>query len=106
MEEPTLGPSAPGSVVLDLGPGQGALVLRTPPELDGVEIEISRQDLPESRRVHSQVRPRHLASGPQYAAVYPGLAVGDYAVWRDETTSAMVVTVAAATVTTTWWPPP
>ncbi len=104
MEEPTLGPSAPGSVVLDLGPGQGALVLRTPPELDGAEIEISRQDLPGGRRVHSQVRPRHTASGPQYAAVYPGLAGGHYTVWRDEATSAMVVSIAAGTVTTTWWP--
>ncbi len=41
MAEGTLSPSTSGSVVLDLGPGTGALVLHTPPELDGEEIEIS-----------------------------------------------------------------
>ena len=35
------GPSGPGSVVLDIGPGTGALVLYTPPACDGAEIEIS-----------------------------------------------------------------
>ena len=34
MAESTLSPSTSGSVVLDLGPGTGALVLHTPPELD------------------------------------------------------------------------
>jgi len=38
MHEPALGPSTTGSVVLELGPGIGALVLYTPPGLDGVEI--------------------------------------------------------------------
>jgi hypothetical protein len=41
MTEPVPAPSSPGSVILDLGPGTGALVLHTPPGLDGQEIEIS-----------------------------------------------------------------
>ena len=44
MGEHALGPSGPGTVVLDLGAGVGALVLYTPPDLDGREIEISRDD--------------------------------------------------------------
>jgi hypothetical protein len=40
----------------------------------------------------------------QYAAVYPGLAAGDYVVWRDASTRAMIVTVAGRQVTTACWP--
>src|SRR5258706_5574635 len=76
-------PSSSGSVVLDLGPDIGALVLHTPPELDGSEIEISRLAGDAARgRTHSRVRPRHTPGGVQYAAVYPGLAAGDYVLSR------------------------
>ena len=70
--EPVAGPSGSGTVVLELGPGAGALVLRTPAELDGTEIEISLSGDP-GHRTHSLVRPRHVAGGTRYAAVYPGL---------------------------------
>jgi len=98
-------PSFSGSVVLDFGPGTGALVLHTPPEFDSMEIEISRiaGGVP-SARTHSCVRQRHTPGGVQYAAVYPGLAAGDYVVWRDASTSAMIVTVAGGRVTTACWP--
>jgi len=97
-------PSFSGSVVLDLGPGTGALVLHTPPELDSMEIEISRiaGGVPLAR-THSCVRQRHTPAGVQYAAVYPGLAAGDYVVWRDASTSAMLVTVAGGQVTTAYF---
>jgi hypothetical protein len=52
MHEPAPGPSSSGSVVLDLGPGIGALVLHTPPELDGREIEISPLGSTPARRTH------------------------------------------------------
>jgi hypothetical protein len=98
-------PSFSGSVVLDLGPGTGALVLHTPPELDSMEIEISRiAGGPPHGRTHSRVRPRHTPGGVQYAAVYPGLAAGDYVVWRDASSSAMIVTVADGKVTAACWP--
>jgi hypothetical protein len=95
-------PSGSGSVILDLGPGIGALVLHTPPELDGWEIEISLVGEPRPQ-THSRVRPRHTPGGVQYAAVYPGVAFGDYVVWRDATTSQMIVTVAGGQVTTACW---
>jgi len=108
MAESVLGesiPSGSGSVVLDLGPDIGALVLHTPPELDGWEIEISRLAGDAARgRTHSRVRPRDTPGGVLYAAVYPGLAAGDYVVWRDATTSALNITVAAGQVTTAYWP--
>lgn len=52
------GPSAAGSVVLDIGAGTGALVLFAPAHLDGVEIEISVADEPDARRTHSRIRKR------------------------------------------------
>jgi hypothetical protein len=97
------GPSSAGSVVLELGPGVGVLVLRTPPELDGTEIEISLSGDP-GHRNHSLVRPRHVTGGAQFAAVYPGLPPGEYTIWRDRLAPVATVTITEAVVTTCWWP--
>jgi hypothetical protein len=107
MPETPLGPSTSGSVVLELGPGIGALVLHTPPELDGAEIEISPVGQSEGvagHRTHSQVRQRITPGGTQFAAVYPGLAIGDYTVWQDKNTPALTVTIESAKVTSAKWP--
>jgi len=104
MHEPAVAPSASGSVVLNLGPGIGALVLHTPRELDGTEIEISPADAGPAHRTHSQVRQRLTQGGEQYAAVYPDLAAGDYTVWRDAGTPAFTVTVDGGRISTAWWP--
>ncbi len=104
MSEPALGPSHPGSVLLDLGPGVGALILRTRPDANGREIEISPVSQHAGHRTHSQVRPRAVPGGTQYAAVYPGVPAGDYTVWLDAGTPAGQVTVTEAAVTTAWWP--
>jgi hypothetical protein len=118
MTESVLGPSGPGSVVLELGPGTGAIVLHAPPELDGTEIEISRDGPADSpvdgtvdstvpgRRTHSQVRRRDTAAGARYAAVYPDVAEGDYTIWRHDDTPALRVRVAGGQVTTARWPEP
>jgi len=104
MAEITPGPSTSGSVVLELGPGQGALVLHTPPELDGQEMQISPVGGPPDRGTHSQVRQRHTKAGTAYCAVYPDLPPGDYQVWRDGLDRALTVTIAASSVTTARWP--
>ena len=57
------GPSAAGSVVLDIGSKTGALVLFVPACLDGAEIEISIAADPVATRTHSRVRKRDCA-GP------------------------------------------
>ena len=104
MTELAAGPSGPGTVVLDLGAGIGALILYTPADLDGAEIEISRDDDPGARRTHSQVRQRHMATVTRYAAVYPGLPAGPYTIWRDEHSPAAAVTIIGGRVTSCHWP--
>jgi hypothetical protein len=104
MTEEIRGPSGPGTVVLELGAGVGALVLYTPAELDGREIEISPEGAVTSRRTHSMVRPRQMATGTRYAAVYPDLAAGPYTVWADEQSAAGSVVVAGGRVTNWSWP--
>jgi hypothetical protein len=104
VHEHVRGPSSSGSVVLELGPGMGALVLHTPRELDGREIEVSPLGGTALPRTHSLVRPRTTAGGTQYAAVYPQLAAGTYTVWDDPVTPVTTVTIQGGQVTTAWWP--
>src|SRR5215831_19986336 len=85
------GTSDPGSVILELGEGVGALILDAPPELHGQEIEIS--PLPGGPRTHSLVRERRTATKTVYAAVYPALAAGDYVVWDEGGTPAGRVSI-------------
>jgi hypothetical protein len=89
--------SGSGTVVLELGVGAGALVLQTAAELNGREIEISREG--NDGRTHSVVWPRHVAGCTQYAAVYPGLPPGTYTIWLDRAHSAISVTITAGAVT-------
>jgi hypothetical protein len=103
MTEAAAGPSGPGTVVLELGAEVGALILYTPAELDGREIEISRDDEPDARRTHAQVRPRHMPKGTRYAAVYPDLAAGPYVIWADEHHRAGRVVIDGGRVTTWSW---
>jgi hypothetical protein len=89
--------------MLELGPGAGALILRTPPELDGTEIEISSAG-DESVRTHSLVRPRHVDGATQYAAVYPDLRPGEYTVGNDRNCPAVTVTITGGSITVAEWP--
>jgi hypothetical protein len=103
MTEEIRGPTGPGTVVLELGADVGALVLYTPAELDGREIEISRDDQG-AGRTHSQVRPRHMPTGTRYAAVYPDLAAGSYTIWADAQNPAGQVVITGGRVTNWSWP--
>jgi len=103
MTESAAGPTGPGTVVLELGAGIGALILHTPAELDGAEIEISRDD-EHAHRTHAQVRERPVKTATTYAAVYPGLPAGQYTIWRDEQHAAASVTITGGQVTSCQWP--
>jgi hypothetical protein len=105
MTETIPGPSDAGSIVLEVGAGTGALVLHTPADLAGQEIEISPASGGRAaHRTHSLVRERNTSAGTSYAAVYPGVAAGDYTLWRDEATPAAVITINGGRVTSYRWP--
>lgn len=91
------------SVILELGADVGALILYTPASLDGQEIEISRGG--DRMRTHSRVRRRDIAGTTVYAAVYPHLPAGDYAIWRDNHSQAAAAAVTGGSVTSCRWPP-
>jgi len=91
------------SVVLNIGENVGALVLYTPAAMDGREIEISRRT-ENARRTHAVVRRRDSGSAQVFAAVYPDLPAGDYAIWRDARTQATTATVAGGSVSSCHWP--
>ncbi|HLX20225.1 MAG TPA: hypothetical protein VKR23_08740 [Gaiellaceae bacterium] len=85
-------------VMLDLGPGVGALVLHTDAHLHGVEIEIS-PDGRDTARSHKQVHERVVAGRPLYAAVFDRLPAGDYTLWHDDAPLRRRVAVAGGVVT-------
>ena len=88
----------PEHVMLDLGPGVGALVLHTGAGLHGKEIEISPSDSDDARS-HKQVHDRPVAGRANYAAVFENLPAGEYTLWLDGRPLRREVAVAGATVT-------
>jgi hypothetical protein len=69
-------------VVLELGQGVGALVVRTDPALGGIEVEISPAGS-DGERQHKQVLERALGPETAHVLVYDNLAAGDYTLWID-----------------------
>jgi len=88
----------PEHVMLDLGPGVGALVLRTGPDLHGVEIEISPAGR-DGERSHKQVHERPVHGRPLYGAVFEALPAGEYTLWLDDEPLRRGVAVTGAAVT-------
>jgi hypothetical protein len=88
----------PEHVLLDLGPGVGALVLHTGADLHGVEIEISPAGR-DGERSHKQVHERPVAGRPLYGAVFEALPAGEYTLWLGDEPLRRGVAVAEAAVT-------
>ena len=88
----------PEHVMLDLGPGIGALVLHTGADLHGKEIEISPAGR-DGERSHKQVHERPVAGRPLYGAVFDSLPAGEYTLWLDDRPLRRNVAVAGAAVT-------
>lgn len=88
----------PEHVMLDLGPGVGALVLHTRADLHGMEIEISPIGR-DGERLHKQVHERPVAGRPLYGAVFDRLPAGEYTLWLDDRPLRRNVGVAGAAVT-------
>src|SRR5437764_13017863 len=72
----------PEFVVLEIGPGVGALIVHTDAAMHGVEVEISPSE-DDSRRSHKQVLERFIGGQPAYTLVYDRLAAGTYTLWTD-----------------------
>ncbi len=87
----------PEHVMLDLGPGVGALVLQTGADLHGAEIEISPTGR-DDERSHKQVHERPVAGRPLYGAVFDRLPAGEYTLWLDDRPLRRDVAVAGAVV--------
>jgi len=90
--------SRPEHVMLDLGPGVGALVLHTGADMHGMEIEISPAGSDEDRS-HKQVHERPAGGRPLYAAVFDSVAAGEYTLWLGGAPLRRHVAVAGASVT-------
>jgi hypothetical protein len=75
--EGPLGSSGEASVVLDIGPHAGALVLYTNEDLAGTEIEIRPEGEP-WLGAHTAVRERHVGGRVLYAGIFGSLAPGSY----------------------------
>jgi hypothetical protein len=88
----------PEHVMLDLGPGVGALVLHTAADLHGMEIEISPAGR-DTERSHKQVHERPVAGRPLYGAVFDSLPAGEYTLWLDGRPLRRHVAVSGAAVT-------
>jgi len=76
VESPA-GPSEAGTVILDIGPGVGAAIVRTPGSMLDLEIEYRAAGDPWEEK-HMAVRERHVPGSVQYAAVFGPLPMGDY----------------------------
>lgn len=103
-EQSQLGPSQDGSVMLDIGGDIGALILHTPAEMSGAEIEISPSG-DDSHRTHVAVRERRGTGPNRYAAIYPSLSAGTYTLWGPNQEPAVQVTITGGQVTEAEWPP-
>lgn len=101
-EASQLGPSQDGSVLLDIGGDVGALILHTPADLLGAEIEIS-PDGDDARRRHVAVRERRGPGPTRYAAIYPALHAGAYTLWGLHGEPALKVDITGGAVTEIEW---
>ncbi len=90
----------PASVLVEVGNGNGALVLFLGDSFRDREIEISR--LGSTARVHTGVLERRTAAGRVLAAVFGSLPAGRYVVWGDAQSALDEVAVASGRVSE--WP--
>ena len=66
-------------MLLDIGHGRGAIVLRAPVERSGLEVEIHPVGRPDER-THVGVLPRAAGGRTTHAAVFASLEAGRYVV--------------------------
>jgi hypothetical protein len=92
----------PEAVLLDIGGDRGALILYADPDLNGVEVEVSRSGS-ERTGAHKQILERTVNGRPSYAAVFDNLAEGRYAFWLGDEPRSRDVSVTAGQVAGLDW---
>lgn len=89
-------------VMVDVGPGAGALVIYANDDLRGEEIEISpRGD--DTNRTHTDVLRRKVAAGHVHAAVFGSLPEGEYRLWHRSLREPAEVRIVSSEVTELDW---
>jgi len=89
-------------VMVDVGPGAGALVIYANDDLRGDEIEISPKG-DDADRTHTDVLRRKIAAGYVNAAVFGSLAEGDYRLWHRTLREPAEVRIVSSEVTELDW---
>ena len=74
------GAGAREGVILDVGLGEGAVVVITPGALAGREVELTRLGAGD-RRVHAVVHERWTGRAPVHAAVFVDVPEGEVEIW-------------------------
>jgi hypothetical protein len=100
------GPSDAGSVVLDIGPGVGAVVILTSVDMNDLEIEYRAAGDQWSEK-HMAVRERRGARELRYAAIFGPMPQGAYEFrvrGSGRREPQLVVTVEEASVMSASWP--
>jgi hypothetical protein len=96
-------PTVPSrAVVMNVGEHTGALVLASNEQRSGMEVEIHPVARPDAR-THVWVLPREVRDGVVYAAIFPSLECGDYAVVDVDGSIAEVIAIPANRVTHATW---
>jgi len=88
--------------VLDIGEEVGALIIYTPKELLGREIEVSSIEA-NSSRIHTAVLERKIGSNTLCAALFLALHHGDYTIWKSASEAAGTVTIKGGEVAEVSW---
>ena len=88
--------------MINVGEHHGALILASSEERSGLEVEIHATARPEAR-THVWVLPREGRDGVVYAAVFPSLESGEYAILDVDGSVAEVVAVPPNQVTHATW---
>lgn len=88
--------------VLDIGGDVGALVIYTPPDFHGLQLEVSPLTQLK-RRIHTDVLERRVQDRAIFAALFLALDAGEYLIWADDPRVAQTVTITGGAVAEVDW---
>ena len=102
MKEHHAGGSFEQGVMVDVGPGFGALVIYGRTTLLGHEVEISPSS-DDSNRMHTDFLRRRTSTGQHCAAVFGSLPEGEYRLWGTTVTQPSNVRIVGGEVAEIDW---